>query len=54
MIALVNAEDRRSRVRASRVPLCAGAETSVAATKSYIASLSAIVQLVAAWTEDAR
>jgi glucosamine--fructose-6-phosphate aminotransferase (isomerizing) len=34
------------------VPLCAGPETSVAATKSYIASLSAIVHLVASWTED--
>jgi glucosamine--fructose-6-phosphate aminotransferase (isomerizing) len=34
------------------VPLCAGAETSVAATKSFIASLSAIVHLVSAWTED--
>lgn len=34
------------------IPLCAGAETSVAATKSYIASLSAIVHLTACWTED--
>jgi glutamine---fructose-6-phosphate transaminase (isomerizing) len=34
------------------VPLCAGPETSVAATKSYIASLSAIVHLVASWTQD--
>lgn len=34
------------------VPLCAGVETSVAATKSYIASLSAIVHLVANWSED--
>ncbi len=29
-----------------------GRETSVAATKSYIASLSCIVQLVASWTQD--
>jgi glucosamine--fructose-6-phosphate aminotransferase (isomerizing) len=35
------------------VPLHAGAETSVAATKSYIASLSAIAQLVAHWSDDA-
>jgi glucosamine--fructose-6-phosphate aminotransferase (isomerizing) len=32
------------------VPLHAGAETSVAATKSYIASLSCIAQLVANWS----
>lgn len=35
------------------LPLHAGPELSVAATKSYIAALSAIVQLVAAWTDDA-
>ncbi len=35
------------------LPLHAGPELSVAATKSYIAALSAITQLVAAWTEDA-
>ncbi|WP_198683188.1 SIS domain-containing protein [Peristeroidobacter agariperforans] len=34
------------------IPLSAGPETSVAATKSYIASLSAIVHLVACWTSD--
>jgi glucosamine--fructose-6-phosphate aminotransferase (isomerizing) len=34
------------------VPLCAGAEISVAATKSYIASLSAIAHLVANWAAD--
>lgn len=34
------------------LPLHAGSELSVAATKSYIAALSAITQLVAAWTED--
>jgi len=32
--------------------LQAGAELSVAATKSYIASLASIAQLTAAWTED--
>lgn len=35
------------------VPLHAGPEKSVAATKSFIASLSAIVHLVAEWSEDA-
>jgi glucosamine--fructose-6-phosphate aminotransferase (isomerizing) len=34
------------------IALCAGAETSVAATKSYIASLSAIVHLLASWSSD--
>jgi glucosamine--fructose-6-phosphate aminotransferase (isomerizing) len=33
------------------IPLHAGSETSVAATKSFIASLSALVQLVAEWTQ---
>lgn len=35
------------------VPLHAGPETSVAATKSYIATLAAIAQLTAAWARDA-
>ena len=35
------------------LPLLAGAERSVAATKSYLASLSAVAQLTAAWTGDA-
>lgn len=35
------------------LPLHAGEETSVAATKSYIASLAAILALVAAWSGDA-
>ena len=34
------------------LPLCAGAERSVAATKSFIASLAAIIDLVAGWTAD--
>ena len=34
------------------VPLCAGVEMSVAATKSYITSLSAVLHLVASWTTD--
>jgi glucosamine--fructose-6-phosphate aminotransferase (isomerizing) len=35
------------------IHLRAGTERSVAATKSYLATLAALVQLVAAWTEDA-
>lgn len=34
------------------IPLHAGPETSVAATKSYIASLAAIAHLVALWSQD--
>ncbi len=34
------------------IPMLAGPERSVAATKSYIASLLAIAHLVAAWTDD--
>ncbi len=34
------------------IPLLAGPEQSVAASKSYIASLFAVLQLVAAWTQD--
>jgi glutamine---fructose-6-phosphate transaminase (isomerizing) len=41
-----------ARLAHHAIPLCAGIETSVAATKSYIASLSAIVHLLAAWTSD--
>jgi glucosamine--fructose-6-phosphate aminotransferase (isomerizing) len=36
------------------VPLCAGDERSVAATKSYIAALAAIARLVARWQRDAQ
>ncbi len=54
VIALVNVEDSPLAALADQVaPLGAGPELSVAATKSYIAALSAIVQLTAAWTEDA-
>lgn len=34
------------------VPLGAGPETSVAATKSYLCSLTALAHLVAVWTQD--
>ena len=53
VVALVNAEDSPlARVANHTIPLRAGTEASVAATKSYIASLSAIVQLVGSWTRD--
>jgi glucosamine--fructose-6-phosphate aminotransferase (isomerizing) len=53
VLALVNVEGSPLARAASRsLPLGAGTESSVAATKSYIASLSAIVQLVAHWTQD--
>ena len=52
--ALVNVLDSPLAQSAERVlPLRAGAETSVAATKSYIAALAALLRLVAAWTGDA-
>lgn len=54
VVALVNAEDSPLAALADvAIPLSAGVERSVAATKSYIASLAAIAALVAAWTEDA-
>ena len=53
VIALCNAADSPLAALADHVvPLCAGLETSVAATKSYIASLSAILHLVGTWTSD--
>jgi glucosamine--fructose-6-phosphate aminotransferase (isomerizing) len=53
VVALVNAESSPLAQTAHlTIPLCAGTETSVAATKSYIASLAAIVHLVGAWTRD--
>lgn len=53
VIAMVNVADSPLAGLADEVlELHAGAETSVAATKSFIASLAAIVQLVAAWKGD--
>jgi glutamine---fructose-6-phosphate transaminase (isomerizing) len=53
VVALVNVEDSPlARAASYTLPLQAGVEASVAATKSYIASLTAIVQLVASWTQD--
>jgi glucosamine--fructose-6-phosphate aminotransferase (isomerizing) len=52
-IALVNEADSPVASDANAVlPLCAGVERSVAATKSMIASLVAGLALVAAWKED--
>jgi glucosamine--fructose-6-phosphate aminotransferase (isomerizing) len=52
-IALVNDVNSPLAALADEVlPLHAGPELSVAATKSYIAALAAIAQLVAAWTQD--
>jgi glucosamine--fructose-6-phosphate aminotransferase (isomerizing) len=53
IVALVNEEASPLAKAADHVvPLRAGKETSVAATKSYIASLAAIIHLVASWTRD--
>ncbi|MBS0298062.1 MAG: SIS domain-containing protein [Proteobacteria bacterium] len=54
VVALVNVEDSPLAALAHAVaPLHAGAERSVAATKSFLASLAAIAQLTAEWTQDA-
>ena len=52
-VALVNVEDSPlAQLADAVIPLHAGPELSVAATKSYIAALVAITQLIAAWTQD--
>jgi glucosamine--fructose-6-phosphate aminotransferase (isomerizing) len=54
VLALCNSEDSPLMAAADlKVALRAGPETSVAATKSYLASLAAIARVVAAWTQDA-
>ena len=54
IVALVNAESSPlAQLADDVIPLCAGPERSIAATKSYITSLSAIVHLVASWSRDA-
>ncbi len=53
VVALVNSENAPlADIADYLLPLCAGPEQSVAATKSYIASLAAIAHLTAAWTND--
>ncbi|WP_159870636.1 SIS domain-containing protein [Novosphingobium sp. 9U] len=52
-LALVNVEDSPlASLADTMLPLRAGPETSVAATKSFIATLAAITALVASWTRD--
>jgi glucosamine--fructose-6-phosphate aminotransferase (isomerizing) len=54
IVALINAVGSPlAQLADELLPLHAGSEQSVAATKSYIASLAATVQLVAAWAGDA-
>jgi glucosamine--fructose-6-phosphate aminotransferase (isomerizing) len=54
-LALVNAVDSPlAREAEVLLPLCAGPEKSVAATKSMIAGLVAAASLVAAWKDDAK
>jgi glucosamine--fructose-6-phosphate aminotransferase (isomerizing) len=53
VVALVNDEKSPlAEMAGLTIPLAAGAERSVAATKSFIAALSAVAQLVAFWSED--
>jgi glucosamine--fructose-6-phosphate aminotransferase (isomerizing) len=54
VVALVNVEDSPlAKLAHDVVPLRAGPELSVAATKSYICSLSAILHIAATWRDDA-
>jgi glucosamine--fructose-6-phosphate aminotransferase (isomerizing) len=54
ILALCNSADSPLTAAADLVvELRAGAEKSVAATKSYLASLAAVAAVVAAWTQDA-
>ena len=53
VLALVNVEDSPlARMADTLIPLRAGPERSVAATKSYLATLSAVLQLAACWSGD--
>ncbi len=53
VVAVVNVKESPLTAVAHHViPLRAGAETSVAATKSFIASLFALAHLVASWSAD--
>jgi glucosamine--fructose-6-phosphate aminotransferase (isomerizing) len=53
VVALVNDESSPLAALADQaLPLCAGEEKSVAATKSYIASLAGIAHLAAEWADD--
>lgn len=53
-VALVNVADSPLAVESDTlVPLHAGPELSVAATKSYITALAAQIHLISAWSDDA-
>lgn len=53
VVALVNVEDSPlAAIADEMLALSAGHERSVAATKSYIASLTGLAALTAAWTQD--
>ena len=53
VIAMVNVADSPLATLADEViELHAGSETSVAATKSFIASIAAVIQLLTAWREE--
>lgn len=54
VVVLVNDEASPLAERADwLLPLCAGPETSVAATKSFIASIAGLAALAAWWSDDA-
>ncbi|HVJ55278.1 MAG TPA: SIS domain-containing protein [Aliidongia sp.] len=54
VLCLVNDEESPlARLADLFIPLCAGREASVAATKSYLMSVLAFLQLAAYWREDA-
>lgn len=54
VVALVNDESSPLADMADYLlPLCAGVETSVAATKSFIASIAGLAALAAEWSENA-
>ena len=53
IVAICNTVDSPlSRAADHAIDIAAGPETSVAATKSYVGSLSAIIHLLASWTRD--
>jgi glutamine---fructose-6-phosphate transaminase (isomerizing) len=53
IVAICNTADSPlSRAADHAIDIAAGPETSVAATKSYVGSLSAIIHLLASWTRD--
>ena len=55
LVSLVNDEQSPLFALADiALPLCAGPEKSVAATKSFIATLAAMLHILAEWTQDAR